>query len=351
MGKVVLVTMSDVGKAAGVSQTAVSLALRNDPSIPRATRERIRAVARKLGYQPHAGISSLMAQIRSKRPRKYRPTLAAVTDWPELSEYRRYPTWRLQWEGARQRAKELGYALEEFGMGRNGMSAARVSKVLQARGIEGVIVFPLSSGSSLSLPWEKFATVAIGYTLESPLLHRVVTAHFDSVLIALEQLRARGYQRIGIVLDEQLNLRVHRSWLAAFCAFGFEKGRIAPKAIASLPAAGAKTALGRWLRSYRPDAVLCGGAYPIRQWLRDLGMSAPEDIGIACLAALLPDEGCACIDEDWHHVGSAAVDGVVGQLSRGERGIPSRPVLSVIRGEWIDGDSVRSLPSQEAHIY
>lgn len=351
MGKVVHVTMADVGKAAGVSQTAVSLALRNDPSIPSATRERIRVAAHRLGYQPHGAISSLMAQIRSKRPRKYRPTLAALTDWPDLAEFKRYPTWRLQWEGARQRAKELGYSLEEFGMGRNGLSAARIAKVLEARGIEGVIVFPLSNGRALALPWERLASVAIGYTLELPLLHRVVTAHFDSVLMALEQLRVRGYRRIGVVLDEQLNLRVHRSWLAAFCAYGFENGRISPRAIANLPAVGAKAALGRWLRSYQPDAVLCGGAYPIRKWLRELGRSAPESIGIVCLAALLPDEGCACIDEDWLHVGAAAVDGVVGQLSRGERGIPSHPILSVIRGEWIDGDSIRSLPEQNSHVY
>src|SRR3954468_16037566 len=117
MGKIIGVTMADVGKAAGVSQTAVSLALRNDASIPSLTRERICAAARQLGYQPHAGISSLMAQIRSKRPVRFRATLAAVTDWSDPGEFRRLPTWRLQWEGARRRAKELGYVLEEFWIG------------------------------------------------------------------------------------------------------------------------------------------------------------------------------------------------------------------------------------------
>ena len=341
MGKIIRVTMADVGKSVGVSQTAVSLALRNHPSIPASTVERIRAAARELGYQPHAGISSLMAQIRSKRPVKFRATIAAVTNWHHPGGFGAFPAWDQQWRGARKRANELGYVLEEFWIGRNGLSAPRLTNILQARGIEGVIVFPLSASRPLPLAWEKFASVAIGFTLETPLLHRVVTAHFDAVLIALEQLHARGYRRIGIALDDQLTQPVHRSWLAAFCGFGFEKGKIGPAAIARLPAVGAKSALLRWARSFRPDAVLNGGSYPLRRWLRELRLSAPEDVGIAALADLRPDEGCARINEGWEHVGAAAVDGVVGQLSRGDRGIPLHQVVSVIRGEWIEGNSVR----------
>ena len=341
MGKIIRVTMADVGRAAGVSQTTVSLALRNHASIPSETRERIRHFVRELGYQPHAGISSLMAQIRSKRPVKFRATLAAVADWSDPSGFRKFPTWRSQWQGARQRAQALGYGLEEFWIGRNGLSATRLASILQARGIEGMIVFPLATSEPLPLPWDRFASVAIGYTLEAPLLHRVVTAHFDAVLLALEQLHARGYRRVGLALDERLSQRVHRSWLAAFCAFGFETGKINSSAIGVLPNNRPKSAFVRWVRSFRPDAVLSGGPYPVRQWLKEIGLAAPRDIGIACLADLLPDEGCARINEGWHEVGAAAVDGVVGQLSRGERGLPSHPVLSLIRGHWVEGDSVR----------
>ena len=204
-----------------------------------------------------------------------------------------------------------------------------------------VITFPLATSEPLPLPWDRFASVAIGYTLEAPLLHRVVTAHFDAVLLALEQLHARGYRRVGLALDERLSQRVHRSWLAAFCAFGFETGKINSSAIGVLPNNRPKSAFVRWVRSFRPDAVLSGGPYPVRQWLKEIGLAAPRDIGIACLADLLPDEGCARINEGWHEVGAAAVDGVVGQLSRGERGLPSHPVLSLIRGHWVEGDSVR----------
>lgn len=348
MGKILNVTMSDVGREAGVSQTTVSLALRNDASIPIETRARIRAAARRLNYRPHAGVSSLMAQIRSRRPIKFRATLAAVTSWTDPAGFRKFPTWRDQWDGARSRAKALGYVLEEFRMGRDGLNSRRLKSILDARNIEGVVVFPLSGDEPPELPWERLAAVTIGYTLEHPILNRFATAHFDSVLIALEQLHARGYRRIGLVLDEQLKQRVHRSWLAAFCVFGFESGEIAVKAIARLPAAGSQQKLARWVRDFRPDAIICGSLFPVRSWLREIHLRSPEDIGFVMLANLPTNEGCAHIDECWKQVGQAAIDGVVGQLYRGERGIPSRPVVTLVRGEWVDGNSVRKPTKRSA---
>lgn len=343
MAKILPVTMSDVGRAAGVSQAAVSLAFRRDPSIPAATRQRIFAVARRLGYRRHAAISALMAQVRARKPMAIKAELAALTFWSDRAAFEQNPTWQEQWRGAQGRARELGYALEEFWTGAPGMSTQRLTSVLQARNIEGVLVFPLPAPQPLEFPFDRFSAIAIGYTLESPLVHRVVTAHFDSVLIALTELRSRGYANIGLVLDEQMSQRVRRNWKAAFYAYGLELGRVDSAAILSLPSQGAPERLGTWLRRFRPDAVLCGGPQPIRAWLRELGLSAPKDIGIVRLANILPEERCACIDEKWRQVGAAAVDLLVGQLHRGQRGIPERPMLTLVRGEWVGGETVRLL--------
>jgi len=59
--------MKDVASAAGVCPATVSLALRNHPSIPEKTRERIRKVADDLGYLPNPRISELMRQIHKTR--------------------------------------------------------------------------------------------------------------------------------------------------------------------------------------------------------------------------------------------------------------------------------------------
>ena len=61
------VNQREIAKAAGVSPAAVSLALRNHPSIPETTRARIREVAESLGYQPNPRVAELMGHIRRNR--------------------------------------------------------------------------------------------------------------------------------------------------------------------------------------------------------------------------------------------------------------------------------------------
>ena len=47
------VTSYDVARRAGVSQSTVSRALRDDPRVVEKTRLRIRALAKEMGYVPH----------------------------------------------------------------------------------------------------------------------------------------------------------------------------------------------------------------------------------------------------------------------------------------------------------
>lgn len=53
------IRLIEVAQEAGVSRAAVSLALRNDPSIPERTRERIHQAARNLGYVYNRGAANL----------------------------------------------------------------------------------------------------------------------------------------------------------------------------------------------------------------------------------------------------------------------------------------------------
>ncbi|HOO92386.1 MAG TPA: helix-turn-helix domain-containing protein, partial [Opitutales bacterium] len=61
-----LPSMADIAREAGVSRNAVSLALRNDPQIAPATRERIHAIADRLGYQRNPAVGTLMSQMRRR---------------------------------------------------------------------------------------------------------------------------------------------------------------------------------------------------------------------------------------------------------------------------------------------
>ncbi len=53
-------TLDDVARSAGVHRTTVSLALRNHPRIPQATRDRVKQIANDLGYRINPLVSALM---------------------------------------------------------------------------------------------------------------------------------------------------------------------------------------------------------------------------------------------------------------------------------------------------
>ena len=59
-------SLRDLAAELGLSHTTVSLALRRDPRIPAATRQRVEKAARASGYQADATVSILMADNCSR---------------------------------------------------------------------------------------------------------------------------------------------------------------------------------------------------------------------------------------------------------------------------------------------
>jgi hypothetical protein len=56
----------------------------------------------------------------------------------------------------------------------------------------------------------------------------------------------------------------------------------------------------------------------------------------------------AGIDQRPESIGSAAIDLLIAQVRRGERGIPGIPVTSMVEGLWVNGPSVRRHQRQPA---
>ena len=63
-----MLTIKDIALNCGFSPSTISYALRDNPRIPEATREKIKAVAKEMGYQRDAHLGQLMAQIAASAP-------------------------------------------------------------------------------------------------------------------------------------------------------------------------------------------------------------------------------------------------------------------------------------------
>lgn len=336
------VTMQMIADKAGVSRMAVSLALRNSPKISPATRKRIREIAEELGYRPNPLVSALMTQLRDVRRVPRPTTLAYLTTYPTADGWRRPGPFVEFFEGAKVRAEALGYTLEEWWAAQPGMSEQRLSDILFNRNIHGLLVAPLPPGSSaLHLEWTKFAAATIGFSLVEPAIPRASNDQYQSITVALQELSALGYKRIGLAITDEEDVRVQRKWSAGFLVH--QQSLPAKQRVPSLRSDSSfASAFTEWFRKNEPDAILSQEPRCI-EYLGRLGIQVPRDVGFAHLALTDSDTGLAGIHQNGRLVGASMIDLVDAQLRRNERGVPSVPKTVLVQGRWVPGPTVRDL--------
>lgn len=334
-------SLRELAAGLGVSHTTVSLALRNDPRIPAATRRRVRDFARRQGYRTDATISTLMARLRTLRTTPVQATLGFVTAWPTRNGWRAMSNLVRFHLGVQRRAGELGYAVDELWLNEPGMTGERLTRILRARGIRGLILQSLpAAGGRLELGWQHFACVTKGLTVAHPPVHRVVSSHYEDMQRVLQELRRRHYRRLGLVLGEALSVRVDRAWLAAFLLHQNETspGERVPALITR--AADEEPPFRAWYEAHRPDVILFSDQ-PIPQWVERMKLGVPADVGLVHLDWSREVAPLAGLDSDPETVGEAAADLLVGQLQANEFGIPKHEKIVAVRGHWVPGSSVR----------
>jgi LacI family transcriptional regulator len=334
------VTMQALAREAGVSQSTVSLALRDDPRVAAKTRARIQELARLRGYQPDPALSALVAYRARTRPPGDYGKIAMLHDWDRPLE--RFPlAMRQSSYGLIERAAQLGYEVELFRVPEDGLA---LSRVLYHRGIRGVILHSLRL-EAFEMEWEHFSAVAIGEYFCRPQLNHV-NHHLVRVLVtAYQELRRRGYKRIGycnIGISEE---RKHHLYLGAYLQclhvdginpadsppFFYEEANWCPLA---------------WLDANGFDAVLNSTPARLLEKLEGTRYKVPENLGVAGFS--LPvrgmDEHISSCVVDFSRIGSIAVDLLQTMMHSGQRGVPplNEHYDLMLGGRWRDGVTLRA---------
>jgi LacI family transcriptional regulator len=334
-------TLRQIAEKASVSPMTVSLALRNSPNLSTATRERVCALAEKMGYRVNPLVSVLMSHVRSTKKVSYVATLGMITEFPTRDGWKAHHAPRRSAEGALQRARQLGYELDEFWIREDGMTPARFTKMLLTRGIHGLVIPGLNDpGGTLDLDFSQFASAAMGYTLARPGLHRAVNNQFASMRLAIDTLAERGYERVGLAISDEMERRSNDTWLGALLAGQQRfsaKHRVRPLIASPLERAG----VDKWIASQKPDVII-GVDEPLRAWVEKSETSSGKHLGFVHLDWSEQLGDVAGIDQRPELVGAAVVDTVVAQLQRNERGIPENPKIIMTDSRWVDGATVRS---------
>lgn len=335
------VSLRVIANKANVSRMTVSRSLRDDRSISKETRQRVKRIAKDLGYRADPSLARLMETIRIRKRERLPNVIAMLTAYDKRSGWRKDPTMRAWFEGAARQADRCGYKLEEFWVREPGMTDQRLSRIIRARGIEGVIVAPLPEPQLIlqDFQWDWFSAVEVGYSLISPPLHRVCGHHFESMLLLMQKLFEAGHRRIGVAMKLHDDERSHYHWRGGHLTAQSLWGRI-NVGLMFVTADWRCEAFAHWLKRQRPDAVIAFGP-TVGAWLRELGLRVPREIGLANLDVRLDAAGTTGIDRNPQLIGPAAINLLISLLHNQERGVPTIPRVTKVQGTFVQGRTTR----------
>jgi LacI family transcriptional regulator len=323
----VTITSHDVARRAGVSQPTVSRALRGDPRVAEATRERVMLAAAELGYVA----SELGRSLRTRTARQ----IAMVADLRNAL----YPTLV---EPLHDRFAEHG--LRMVLLAERGDDQATYERVLD-RSVDGVVLTTTLAGSSLSkglldrgLPFVELNRLSGRRRVDG------VAADNRGGAAAMGRLLVeQGHRRIAAVFGPE-NASTSRDREAGFRAALAESGIDLPEARVARGGFGhedgergfAEVMSGR----PRPTAVFCVGdlvAIGAINQARRTGLSVPGDVAVVGFddidMAGWPSFELTTVRADLRAMAVAAADVLVARLAGadGPRRVRTFPTEIVLR--------------------
>jgi LacI family transcriptional regulator len=340
-------SMAQVALVAGVSKNTVSLALRGSPRISAETREEVEAAAAAIGYRRNAAVGCLMAELRRSGSARFEATLALLNANEDRSAFRTHPTVPVYVAGARKRASELGYGLDEFWLHDPSMSGKRLASILRARGIRGALVVGLLRSNTLpegmEAVWDEFPSVVTGVRVRSPELSFAGSDQYSLALKAYEQAWALGYRRPALVLDPVIDALIDGRFTAGFLIGQqrFRPGEEPLPPFSKIAEARAEMCVfSSWLKHVKPD-VLFTLYHEVERWLGLCEVSVPNDIGLIQYEWRSQRPHWAGMDQRNDLVGEAAVDLVVSMIHHGQQGVPERAIATQVTSQWVMGATVQ----------
>ncbi len=332
------VTMADIAKEAGTHVTTVSLALRNSQRLADSTRERIHRLAKEMGYAPDPWMRALVSYRDSYKQRQNPPVIAYVTNWNTRWGWKEVTAHPEFYEGAEEKANELGFTLDHFWMREPGLTHGRLSQIFQSRGITGLIIAShvREIDDFLQFEWENFCAVKIDYFPHEPEIFTVTNNHLHIVRLAMRRVMDAGYRRIALVMDQGWDITVDNHWCAGYI---WEQRELAPQDRLEPYLIPSTESLESWLCAHRPDAIISKAefVFPVLEKMR---WKVPDDV--AFVDIFLEDETgrIAGVRQNYRTVGGLAVETLASLIQYNQRGVPAYPRTSLVEGTWIDGASL-----------
>lgn len=321
----------------------VSYALRNHHSIPERTAKKIQKLAEKMGYTPNPMITSLIHNLRLKRNQRQAPVIGYITSYSSSNMWwDNFSVQRAYYEGAKEQCLKLGFKFEHFKLSDYNMSGKQLSRVMRYRNVRGIVCAPVPTDSpELDIDWDLFPCVGMGYSMPSPPIHRITVNHFQSMLVALERITSKGYERIAVITSQRISKRINNLFVAATDLFHRQipKEHIVPVKINSIHQQTTRE-LERWVRKQQPDFIFdASDGFCCRAIQNASSESVLYGFPYATTGwdPYIPDR--AGINQNSFQIGQAAINALTQLIYSHTTGIPEYQSFTMINGSWMDGPS------------
>ena len=345
-------TFADIAEAAGVCKATVSLALRNNSRIPSTTRERIQKIAQTLGYRNNPLVTANMAQVRrSKEWKGSMPTIGLLSTFYDEQREDKRVEWHIGsrfHEGCKRRASDLGFDFDFLEFDLAYYSNERIQHVLLNRQISGLVLAPLRfSNKPLKLDWSSFAVASIGFSDPLGNIPSVFYDNFRCMQDILDFLSQRGYKRPGFITDSENEMRGGHLWNAGFLEY---QNRIIkdsnhvpilcipkPELLFEKPDF---ESMHVWYKQYQPDVIITFRS-KILDYFTSLGYKVPDEFGYMVLNWSSRTDGCSGYRQCHEEMAEVATNIVSERLYNNERGELTKPRTTVLRGDFVEGFTIR----------
>ncbi len=344
-------TMDDVAAAAGVHPTTVSMALRAHPSIPLATRERILAEARRIGYVRDPLLDAFNFHRLRKLAAKQAPSIAFVVDANASAYFFGGSYHPLVYEGVKAVAETLHLSVEVFPLGTREMTASRLNTIISSRGITGVLLSTFTPATqAIDLSWDNYSAVKIESHHLLSQLDVVSNDQCQAARLCMRRLRELGYRRIGLATARDDESRLQDNFSSGVLVEQAELPEtecVRPLLFDRSNIGAVATKVVEWVKEQAVDAVMSNWHELIAltkdresATIATTGLRVPQDVAFASLDVPTDSMHLAGIVQNHRLVGMRAMEQLSIMVKTYHRGPPENPSATYVPGYWRDGPTV-----------
>lgn len=304
-GEIRHATMADVAAEVGVSRQLVGLVFRGEPGVGAATEARIRAAAKKLGYQPNLAARSLRSVNSNYIGVMFRPMESSMTELiPALYKY----------------AHAAGYRLFLSSVSSNHDEPSAIQELLGHRCEGLVLVSSQQSKTAIQKLAREIPLVSVGRRLEGVRCGIVSSEGEVGVSEAVDYLYGLGHKQIGYVyakdmLDSEYRLE---GYLASM------KKHNLPTQIVEIEGdfaeEGGSRAADKFITRGLPTAIVCNNdqsALGLSYRLLQSGIQIPEEVSVVGYddtVASLPFLNLTTVRQEADEIAEAAISDLVSRI-------------------------------------